>query len=109
MRENENQTNQIQFSDYRFMDQEGEFTGRFVGRWMNPSRNLECFFELDDGTKIRATTWRNRKYLNMDTFPVGGRCKLRFRKEGAGRRSYLREVYGVREDFEDFDAMEDSP
>jgi hypothetical protein len=105
----ENGNRRIDFDEYRYMEQDGEFEGRFVWRWKNPRGDLECFFDLDDGRKIRATTWADREYLHMDTFPVGDRCRLEFRRSGSGRRSYLRRVLSRQQEQAAPDPFEECP
>lgn len=74
--------------DYKIIQRDGVFIARLdCKRWGNWHK-LNCFFTLEDGSRVFATVWDSPYYLGIPEIETGEMLKLTFRKAKSGE-SYL--------------------
>ena len=79
----------IDIEEYQYINGDGSYEARFVGRRMGENGTLMCYFDLADGRKIKAMTWKNRKYKGLDRMPLGSLLMLHFYYAAKSGRNYL--------------------
>ena len=62
---------EIDFKDYSFMDEEGEFSGRLDSKNFGKSHNIIANITLTGGRKITAVAYSDTEYLAIAASPFG--------------------------------------
>lgn len=61
----------INFDDYIFAEEAGIAKGRLVAKMWGRKRNLVSYYDMEDGRKLKFSTWYNQDYLGIDKMAVG--------------------------------------
>ena len=69
---------------YSFPIEGGVFIGALTAKCWGTKRNLTCYFDLDNGDKIKLNTWWEQNYMDIDILPVGTSVKLTMEKNKKG-------------------------
>lgn len=85
---------EIDFNDYEFMDEEGEFSGRIDSKNYGKNHNIIVNITLTDGRKITAVAYSDTEYLGLKDIEVGSDVTMTFEKSKNGRIR-LAEIYAV--------------
>ena len=86
---------EIDFRDYSFMDEEGEFNGRLDSKHFGKSNNnIIANITLTGGRKITAVAYRDTEYLGLKDIEVGSDVIMTFEKSRNGRIR-LAEIHGL--------------
>lgn len=85
---------EIDFNDYDFMDEEGEFEGKIDSKNYGKKNNIIINVTLTDGRKITAVAYSDNDYLGLKDIEVGSIVIMTFEKSNNGRIR-LRDIYSV--------------
>jgi hypothetical protein len=61
----------IDFDEYVFAEEAGMSKGRLVAKMWGRKRNLISYYEMEDGRKLKFSTWYTQDYLWIDKIPIG--------------------------------------
>ena len=61
----------INFDDYAFAEEAGTAKGKLTAKMWGRKRNLVSYYDMEDGRKLKFSTWYNQDYLGIDKIPVG--------------------------------------
>ncbi len=84
---------EIDFNDYHFMDEVGEFRGRLDSKMKGKNMNMIANITLTDGRKITAVAYSDTDYLGLRDIEVGSDVIVEFEKSKNGRIR-LAEIHG---------------
>ena len=76
---------EIDFNDYSFMDEEGEFEGKIDTKNYGKKNNIIINVTLTDGRKITAVAYSDNDYLGLKEIEVGSNVKMTFERANNGR------------------------
>lgn len=85
---------EIDFNDYSFMDEEGEFEGKIDTKNYGKKNNIIINVTLTDGRKITAVAYSDNDYLGLKEIEAGSNVIMTFEKSANGRIR-LTEIYSV--------------
>lgn len=85
---------EIDFKEYSFMDEEGEFSGRLDSKNYGKSHNIIANITLTGGRKITAGAYSDTEYLGLKDIEVGSDVIMTFEKSRNGRIR-LAEIHGL--------------
>lgn len=85
---------EIDFTDYSFMDEEGEFSGRLDSKNFGKSHNIIANITLTGGRKITAVAYSDNDYLGLKEIEVGSNVTMTFERANNGRIR-LTEVFSL--------------
>lgn len=85
---------EIDFKDYSFMDEEGEFEGKIDTKNYGKKNNIIINVTLTDGRKITAVAYSDNDYLGLKEIEVGTNVVMTFKKSANGRIR-LTEVFSL--------------
>ena len=81
----------IDTSDYRFMEEVGEFTGTLELKAEGHKKSIRIFLTLTDGRKIITPIFWWQSYLGFYYMPIGTKLKL-FYSESSLNKIYLEKI-----------------
>ena len=85
---------EIDFNDYSFMDEEGEFEGKIDTKNYGKKNNIIINVTLTDGRKITAVAYSDNDYLGLKEIEVGSNVTMTFERANNGRIR-LTEVFSL--------------
>ena len=81
----------IDTSDYRMMEEAGEFVGTLEMKAQGHKKSIRIFLSLDDGRKIITPIFWWQSYLGFYYMPIGTKLRL-FYSESSLNKIYLEKV-----------------
>ena len=81
----------VDTSDYRFMEEVGEFTGTLELKAEGHNKSVRIFLTLTDGRKIITPIFWWQSYLGFYYMPIGTKLKL-FYSESSLNKIYLEKI-----------------